>query len=165
MSTVDDAARPCIAVLIAEYLIEGKRSPDRVFQRVGTLLADAVRRDLMLLKGLCDCVREVAPASARGNRAFILKGTQIFLSAFVDSERGPFRSKPVTGFDKGEGAVSLLIRHGFGQVPTTEDPRDSAGTSLLEFSPRYDHAYLVLGRCLVALGVTPDEPEPDDRAS
>lgn len=149
MGTVDDAARPGIAALVAEYYLE-KRSPDRQFQHVGAMLADCVQRDLSLLRGFANCVREIVTLKSRGNRTFVhgANSPDVYLVAKVDGEEGPYKTKSFVGFDRAAGAVSLLTRHGFGEIPTGFSSASYGGTELLHFSPRTDNAYLLLGRCL-----------------
>lgn len=152
MGAVDDAVKPCIAVLVAEYYLE-KRSPDRAFQRVGALLMDSVRRDLSLLRAFCECVAQLGKTGSSADRLFVRdeKTSDIFLIAARDMEQQSFRSSAFVGIDRGMAAVSLLTRHGFGDLWTGMSYTGFGGTPLLKFGARSDGAYLLLGRCLSVL--------------
>lgn len=153
MGAVDDAAKPCIAVLVAEYYME-KRSPDRHFQRVGTLLMDSVFRDLSLVRGFCDCVKQLSAMGSPADRVFVRDNASpnIFLIAAQGAERPRFKSRSFVGFDRGMRAVSLLTRHGLGDLWTGPGSVHLGGTPLLKFGARSDPAYLLLGKSLTVLG-------------
>lgn len=156
MNTVDDAIKPAIAALVAEYHFE-KQTPDRDFQRVGALLSDCVRRDADLLKGFCGCVSELAASDHQRERIFVHRDNtpEVYLVVPGTGGEGWFTSKPFSGYGRGSGAVvSLLTRHGLGEVPPGGlSMSNLGGEALLEFTNRSDRAYLVLGRCLSAIPV------------
>jgi hypothetical protein len=161
MGALTDEARSCVAVLVAEYLVE-KRPPDVAYQRVGALLADASRSALSTLATAASmAVVVIGQTGAEGRlRGFVrtarADADDVYWATGLVSPGEWVRSYSAPSTPHLLPDLGLLSRHGLARDWSGLSSAALKGNPLIEFDSESDNAFRLLDRCLVPIRALPD---------